>query len=104
MTTELDSASFEKAINSEKPAVVDFWAGWCMPCKIFSPVMEEVSDQLDGKADFYKLNIDDYQEIARDYSIASIPTVIVFKGGKAVEQFVGVRAKEEVVEAIEKHL
>lgn len=102
--TELDNVSFQNILQSETPAVVDFWASWCMPCKIFAPVLEEISDELDGKADFYKLNIDDYSEIAQQYSISSIPTVIVFKKGEIAERMVGVRPKEEVLEAVTKHL
>lgn len=101
---ELDQVSFDKAIKDELPAVIDFWAGWCMPCKIFAPVLEEVSELMDGKADFYKLNIDEYGDLAQKYGIASIPTVIVFKDGEALERMVGVRSKEEVVKMVERYI
>lgn len=102
--TELDHIAFDEAIKGEHPAVIDFWAGWCMPCKIFAPVLEDVADELDGKADFYKLNIDDYSAIATKYGIASIPTVIVFKAGEELERMVGVRAKDEVLDMVQRHL
>lgn len=102
--TELNVVTFEEAVSGSTPAVVDFWAGWCMPCKIFAPVLEEVSEQMEGKADFYKLNIDDFGEIASKYGISSIPTVIVFKEGEPVDRMVGVRSKDEVVQMVEKNL
>ena len=102
--TELDNVTFQKAIHGEQPAEVDFWASWCMPCKIFAPVLDELSDELDGKADFYKLNIDDYGDLAQKYGITSIPTVIVFKNGEAADRMTGVQAKEKVLAAVEKHL
>lgn len=102
--TELNSNTFQEAILSEQPSVVDFWASWCMPCKIFAPVLEEVSDELDGKADFYKVNIDDHGDLAAQYGITSIPTVIVFKKGEVAERFVGVRGKDEVRQAVERQL
>lgn len=101
---ELDNNTFTDAIGAASPAVVDFWAGWCMPCKIFSPVLDDVSSELDGKADFYKVNIDDFPEIAAKYDIVSIPTVIVFKNGEPLERMVGVRQREEVVETVSRHI
>jgi thioredoxin 1 len=102
--TELNNTTFQTAIDSEQPTVVDFWAGWCMPCKMFGPIFEEASDELDGKADFYKLNVDDNGEIAEKYDVNTIPTVIIFKKGEVVDQFVGVRNKEEVVAAVERQM
>lgn len=101
---ELDQVSFEKAIESTVPSVVDFWAGWCMPCKMFAPVLEELSDELDGKVDFYKLNIDEFGDIAQKYAITSIPTLIIFKGGKPVDKMIGVHQKQDVIEILEKHM
>lgn len=102
--TDLNHKTFEQAIQSDKPALVDFWADWCMPCKIFAPVLEEAAENLDGKADFYRVNVDECQELAQRYNITSIPTVILFKNGKAEEQMIGVRTKQDVANMVEKHL
>lgn len=102
--TELNIDTFKSLIAEETPVLVDFWAPWCMPCKIFSPVLEELSDEFDGKANFAKLNIDDFGAIAQEYGIVSIPTIILFKGGKPAEQLVGVRPKDEVVAMLEKNI
>jgi len=101
---ELDSTTFVQAIDTPDLVVVDFWAPWCMPCKIFAPVLEELSDELDGKATFCKVNIDDNADLAQKYNISSIPTVVLFKSGEAEDQFVGVKSKEFVMEAVSKHL
>lgn len=102
--TELDNKTFRDLIAGETPSLVDFWAAWCMPCKIFAPVLEELSDEFDGKVNFAKLNIDDFGAVAQEYGIVSIPTIILFKSGKPVEQLVGVRPKEEVARMLEKSL
>lgn len=101
--TELNEKSFEEFIASEGPVAVDFWAEWCMPCKMFSPILEEVADTLDGKADFAKLNVDDHEQLAARYGIASIPTLAVFKNGQEQERIIGVRKKEDVIAVIEKY-
>jgi thioredoxin 1 len=102
--TELTNATFQKAIENEQPTVVDFWAGWCMPCKIYSPVFEELSFEMDGKADFYKVNVDENGDLAEKYAVDTIPTTIIFKKGEITDRFVGVRPKEEVIAAVEKQL
>lgn len=102
--TELNLASFKEAINSEQPVVVDFWADWCMPCRILSPVLEDISDELDGKANFCKLNTDDNVELAQEYDITAIPTVIVFKKGMELDRMVGVVPKQNIVSTISKYI
>ena len=102
--TELDQAKFKEFINSDQPVFVDFWAEWCMPCKMFAPVLEELSDELDGKAHFCKVNIDENAELAREYEIESIPTVILFKNGEPEDRIVGLRTKEQFLDAVGKHL
>lgn len=101
---ELDNATFQEVIKSDTPVVVDFWANWCMPCKIFAPVLEELSDEYDGKAQFCKVNIDDCMELAEQYAVTSIPTVIIFKNGDPEVRMIGVRPKQEVLEALKQHL
>lgn len=101
---ELNTDTFEQTINSAEPVVVDFWADWCMPCKIFAPVLEELSDELDGKARFCKVNIDDCAGLAQKYDVAMIPTVIIFKNGEAEDRMVGVKPKSELMDALMKHI
>ena len=102
--TDLNREGFREAASKGMPLVVDFWAGWCMPCRVYAPVVEEAADDLDGKADFGKVNIDDQRELALEYDIMSIPTLVVFKGGEEMERLVGVRKKEEIIEAVNRHL
>ena len=98
---ELTNESFADAINADLPVVVDFWASWCMPCKIFAPVFEQLSGEFDGRAEFCKVNTDDCQQLAAQYAIEFIPTIIVFKNGKEVDRAQGVLQKEEVRQMIE---
>ncbi len=101
---ELDAKTFDKTIKSPQPVAVDFWADWCMPCRIFTPVLEELSDELDGKAVFCKLNIDDHAELAEKYEVAMIPTLIVFKDGEPLDRLVGVHPKSAAHDLIMKHI
>lgn len=101
---ELNHDTFTDLIHGETPALVDFWAPWCMPCKVFAPVLEELSDELDGRVAFGKLNIDDFADVATEYGITSIPTVILFKNGRPAAQMVGVRPKDDVLKTIEQSI
>jgi len=101
---ELNDKTFTETLENTPLVAVDFWADWCVPCKMFSPILEEAADELDGKAVFAKLNVDDYGELAQKYTIASIPTVLLFKDGELVERSVGVKPKEGVLELINKYL
>ena len=89
---------FNKTI-SEGPAIVDFWATWCGPCKMLGPVIEQLADELDGKIPVGKLDVDECREIAMEYGVMSIPTVIYFKNGLEVKRFVGVQSKNNLLEA-----
>ena len=101
---ELTDRTFQAAIRSQQPVAVDFWAAWCMPCRIFAPVLEEISDEFDGKAEFCKVNIDDFPDLAQEYSIEVIPTVVIFKDGKQIDKASGVLTKEQVKRIIEKYI
>ena len=79
----------EKVLNSEVPVLVDFWAEWCAPCKMIAPIVEELSQEYDGKLDFAKLDVDSNPTTAMSYGVRSIPTLLIFKGGKPVDQIVG---------------
>ena len=86
--------NFEQEIlNSDKPALVDFWAPWWMPCRMIAPIVEEIAEEMQGKAVVGKVNVDEEGELAMQFGVASIPTLIVFKGGKEVKRVVGVQSK-----------
>lgn len=80
--------------------LVDFWADWCMPCKMMAPILNEVAEAMDGTAVIYKLNVDEQQQIAAQYGIRSIPTMILFKDGKELERIIGVKSKDSVIASI----
>ncbi|WP_456468292.1 thioredoxin [Archaeoglobus sp.] len=100
----LNSEEFKKAIESEKLVVVDFYADWCMPCRYISPVLEKLEKEYDGQAEFYKLNVDENQDVAFEYGIASIPTVLFFRKGKVVGGFIGAMPESAVKAEINKAL
>ncbi|GAA0734167.1 thioredoxin [Clostridium oceanicum] len=105
MVREINQNMFgQEVLNSDVPVVVDFWATWCGPCKMLSPVMDEVSKELKGKVKFVKVNVDENPVISQQYSIASIPTVMVFKNGNLVENLVGFRPKEAIKSVVENHI
>jgi thioredoxin 1 len=91
--TVTDSTFNDDVLNSDKPVLVDFWATWCGPCKMVAPVLEEIAQEHGDKLTVAKLDIDQNQATARDYQVMSIPTMIVFQGGKPVKQIVGAKPK-----------
>ncbi len=97
---ELTDATFKKTIQ-KGVSLVDFWAPWCMPCKIQGPVVNEVADLMYEKANICKLNIDENQRTAAELGIKSIPTIVVFKNGKPIKKLVGVKTKSVLVKAVE---
>jgi thioredoxin 1 len=100
----LNSSSFHKKINeSDLPVMIDFYADWCGPCKIMSPVIEELAKEYQGKINVYKFNIDDDREIAAELGISSIPTVIFFRDGKQIGKFVGALPKNNIEEYLKKY-
>jgi thioredoxin 1 len=84
--------------------MIDFWAPWCMPCKMIGPVINEIAEEFEGKATIGKLNVDENPRAAQSFGVRSIPTIIVFKNGKEVERIVGVKGKPVLIQALKKHL
>ncbi|PKL79996.1 MAG: thioredoxin [Ignavibacteriae bacterium HGW-Ignavibacteriae-4] len=93
----LTDANFTEEIkNSDVPVVVDFWAAWCGPCRMIAPIIDELATEYDGKAMIAKVDVDNNQQVAMQYGIRSIPTILMFKGGEQVETIVGAVPKEQI--------
>ncbi|MCD8817359.1 thioredoxin [Mammaliicoccus sciuri] len=95
-------ANFEEQIK-EGVSLVDFWAPWCGPCKMIAPVLEDLAKDVEGKANIVKLDVDENQATAAKYEVMSIPTLIVFKDGEAVDKVVGFQPKEQLEQVLSKH-
>jgi thioredoxin 1 len=99
---ELTDDNFEtEVVKSDKPVLVDFWAEWCMPCRMLAPTIDELADQYAGKIKVGKVDTDANRETATGYQINAIPTVILFKDGEIAQKFVGVTPKKQFEEAID---
>ena len=99
MAREINDDEFNEIIKGEKPVVVDFHADWCGPCKVLSPILDELDSELDD-VEFVKINVDDYPELSGSYEIMAVPTVIMFQDGKVKNRFSGVQPKEAILEKV----
>ena len=104
MTQHFSGETFEKAIAGDQPVLVDFWATWCGPCRMIAPVIDEVAAEFEGRAIVGKVNVDEEMDLAQRFHVMSIPTLIVLKGGKVVEQAIGARGKADVAAMLSRHL
>ena len=94
--------SFSEIINSETPTLVDFHAEWCGPCKMLAPLLDELASEYNGKVKIAKVNIDDYQNLASQYRVTAIPTLLIFKNGQVMEQMVGAKSKRDLKASLDK--
>ncbi|MBM3118871.1 MAG: thioredoxin [Chloroflexi bacterium] len=103
--TTVDQDSFEKAVlESQTPVLVDFWAPWCGPCRAVAPIVEELAKEYKGKVEFAKLNVDESPFVASKYGVMSIPTLMLFKGGKPMQHAVGLQPKEQLKKMLDRVL
>lgn len=102
---EINSDNFEEMVlKSDKPVLVDFWAVWCGPCGMMSPLVDEIADEEKSRLTVGKINCDENMELAQSYGVSGIPAFLLFKEGKVVEKVMGAMPKGELLAAVEKHL
>ena len=101
----ITAANFaSEVLQSPIPVLIDFWAEWCGPCKAVAPIIDELAAELDGRAKFGKINIDEQSALAGQYGVRAIPTILILKGGQVMEQVVGLRSKRDLKRNLEKYL
>ena len=102
--TVTDNNFNEEVIDSDIPVLVDFWAPWCMPCRMIAPMVEEISKEYQGQLKVCKMNVDDSPEISSEYKIGSIPTLSIFKNGEMVDQIIGAVPRDMLESKIKEYL
>jgi thioredoxin 1 len=101
MEIEVTTSNIDELLASDKPVMIDFWAVWCGPCRMISPIVDELAAEYDGKVIIGKCNVDDQAEIAERMKIRNIPTLLFFKGGEQTDKHVGAATKAQLVEKLE---
>ena len=105
MALNLDQKNFkQEVLDAALPVLVDFWAEWCGPCRMISPIVDEIAKELEGKVKVGKVNVDQAGELAAQYNVMSIPMLLVFKGGKVVNQMVGAMPKDQLLAKLKPNL
>ncbi|MCF0163850.1 MAG: thioredoxin [Bacteroidales bacterium] len=102
MAQVINDANFQEVISGEQPVMVDFWATWCGPCRMISPIVDEISTEYESKVVVAKCNVDECSEAPMKYGIRNIPTLLFFKGGELVDRSVGAVSKKDIVAKLEK--
>ena len=97
---DLNDSNFEQTISAENPTLVDFWAEWCGPCKMIAPILEEIANEQEGVIKIAKVDVDNAPELAQQFEIMSIPTLIVFNDGEPVKRLVGAQGKHQLLDAL----
>ncbi|MBQ8486046.1 MAG: thioredoxin [Prevotella sp.] len=98
MEVQITSENFESLKNGQQPLVVDFWATWCGPCRMVAPIIAELAKEYDGKITVGKCDVEENEDLATDFSIRNIPTILFFKGGEVVDRLVGAQSKAKLEE------
>jgi len=103
--TTLTDATFDETVSSsDVPVLVDFWAEWCGPCKVIAPILEEIATEQAGRVKIAKINIDENLDVTRRFEVMSIPTLLLFKDGEAVQRLIGAKPKGQLLQEISAHL
>ena len=101
----LNEENFDEHVTTARvPTLVDFWATWCAPCKFIVPTLEQIAEEMNGQAHVARVDVDDNGDLANRFGIRSIPTLMVFKGGKVVDQMVGAAPKDQIRRMLDKHV
>lgn len=100
MAQVINDANIAEILASPLPVVIDFWATWCGPCRVLAPTVDEVAEELEGKAIVCKCNVEDCEDISMKYRVMNIPTLLFFKNGEVVDKTVGVVSKQEIIDKI----